>query len=102
MLACLGSWLAIQTGPHVTATKELVASHMMTLKRVGVNHDHLETRYLSEPILAEAAAAGTANHGWTKPLEALVPEMRHGIVDRGYRGEFITKVLLCMAVEVAP
>ena len=101
MLACLGPRLAIQTGPYVTATKELVASHMMTLERVGTNHDHLETRYLSEPILAEAAAQGTANHGWAKPLEALVSEMRHGIVDRGFRGEFITKVLLCMAVEDA-
>ena len=101
MLACLGPRLAIQMGPYVTATKELVASHMMTLERVGVNHDHLETRYLSEPILAEAAAEGTANYGWAKPLETLVSEMRHGIVDKGYRGEFITKVLLCMAVEDA-
>ena len=99
MLACLGPRLAIQVGPYVTATKELVASHMMTLERVGENHDHLEARYLSEPILCEAAAEGTATYGWTKPLEALVSEMRHGIVDKGYRGEFITKVLLCMAVE---
>jgi hypothetical protein len=101
MLACLGPRLAIQTGPYVIATKELVASHMMTLERVGANHEHLETRYLSEPIMAEAAAQGTAKHGWAKPLEALVSEMRHGIVDRGFRGEFITKVLLCMAVEDA-
>jgi hypothetical protein len=44
---------------------------------------------------------GTATYGWAKPLEALVSEMRHGVVDKGFRGEFITKVLLCMAVEDA-
>ena len=74
---------------------------MMTLERVGVNHDHLETRYLSEPILAEASAEGTANYGWAKPLETFVSEMRHGIVDKGYRGEFITKMLLSIAFEDA-
>jgi hypothetical protein len=101
MLASLGPRLAIQLGPYVTATKELVASHMMSLERVGENRNHLEARYLSEPILAEAAAMGTATYGWAKPLDALVSEMRHGVVNKGFRWEFITKVLLCMAVEDA-
>lgn len=63
MLACLGLRLAIQMGLYVTATNELVALYIIALERVGVNYNHLETRYLSELILAEVAAEGTAIHG---------------------------------------
>jgi hypothetical protein len=45
-LACVCSRLAIQTGSCVTATSELVASHMMALIQVGENHDQLESSYL--------------------------------------------------------
>jgi hypothetical protein len=101
MLACLGPRLAIQTGSYVTATRELIASHMMTLLRVGRDHDQLEAFFASEPILAEASAQATAEYGWAKPLEVLVSELRHGVVYKGFRGEFITKVLACMAIEDA-
>ena len=101
MLACICSRLAIHTGSYVTATKELVASYMMPLERVGQYHDQLETRYLSEPILAEVAAEATGIFGWTRPLETLLSEMRSGVVVKGYRGEFVTKVLLAMAMEDA-
>jgi len=101
MLACLGPRLAIQTGSYVTATRELITSHMMTLLRVGRDHDQLEAYFASEPILAEASAQATAEYGWTKPLEVLVSELRHGVVYKGFHGEFITKVLACMAIEDA-
>jgi hypothetical protein len=101
MLACLGPRIALQTGSFVTVTRELVASHMMTLLRAGADHDQLEGCYPSEPILAEASAQATAKYGWSKPLEVLVTELRHGVVMKSFRGGFITKVLACMAMEDA-
>ena len=56
MLACLGPRIALQTGSFVTIARELIASYMMTLLRVGTDHDQLEGCYPSEPILAEASA----------------------------------------------
>ena len=101
LLACLGPRLALQIGSFCEDARELVASHMMFLEHVGDEHEQLFVRYLSEPILAEASAQATAEHGWDVPLESLLYKILHGVVDRGFRGEFVTKVLLCIAVEDA-
>jgi hypothetical protein len=99
-LACLGPRLALQLGSFCHDTRELVASHMMCLEHVGPAHQLL-ARYISEPILAEASATATANHGWAVPLEFLLTKIQHGVVDSGFRGELVTKVVLCLAVEDA-
>ena len=100
-LACLGPRLALQIGSSCEDARELVASHMMFLEYVGDDHVQLCTRYLSEPILAEASAQATAEYGWDAPLEALLYKILHGVVDAGFRGEFVTKALLCIAMEDA-
>jgi hypothetical protein len=74
---------------------------MMALLRVGENHDQLESSYLSEPVLAEAAAEATGNYGWVLPLKILVSEMRAGVVAKGFRGEFVTRALVMIAMEDA-
>jgi hypothetical protein len=99
MLALMGCRIAIQTGSYVFLVQELVASHMMVLAKVENNREQLEGCYPSEPILAEASSAVTARNGWTKPLQTLIASLRHGIVQNGFRGEFVTKVLLCMTME---
>jgi hypothetical protein len=101
-LACICCRLAIQTGSYVTS--KLVSSHMMALLRVGENHenhDQLESSYLSEPVLAEAAAEATGRYGWVLPLKILVSEMRAGVVWKGFRGEFVTRALVMIAMEDA-
>jgi hypothetical protein len=100
-LACLGPRLALQIGSFCQDARELVASHMMFLEHVGDDHEQLFTRYLSEPILAEASARATAEHGWDAPLETLLFKVLHGVVDAGFRGELVTKALLCIAMEDA-
>ena len=100
-LACLGPRLAFQIGSFCQDARELVASHMMSLEHVGDDHVRLFTRYLSEPILAEASARATAEHGWEIPLEYLGYKVQEGVVKAGFRGELVTKVILCMAVEDA-
>ena len=100
MLAVLGCRLAIQTGSYVSLVHELVASHMMVLLRI-VRHEQVEAIYPSEPMLAVASYLLTAQFGWVRPLQTLITSLRHGIVGKGFRGEFVTKVLLCMAMEDA-
>ena len=100
MLAVLGCRLAIQTGSYVSLVQELVASHMMVLLRI-TGHEQIEGIYPSEPMLAVASSALTSTFGWVRPLQTLITSLRHGIVGKGFRGEFVTKVLLCMAMEDA-
>jgi hypothetical protein len=100
-LACLGPRLALQIGSCTQDARELVASHMMYLEHVGDDHVQLFTRYLSEPILAEASARATGENGWDIPLDYLVYKLQHGVVDSAFRGEFVTKALLCVACEDA-
>ena len=100
---CLQCWVVdslIQTGSYVSLVHELVASHMMVLLRI-IRHEQVEGIYPSEPMLAVASSALTAAFGWVRPLQTLITSLRHGIVGKGFRGEFVTKVLLCMAMEDA-
>jgi uncharacterized protein YecT (DUF1311 family) len=73
---------------------------MLYLEHVGDDHQ-LFTRYLPEPILAEASAQVTGKYGWELPLDCLLYKIQHGVVDGGFRGEFVTKALLCIACEDA-
>lgn len=100
-LACLGPRLALQLGSYTQDARELIASHMMCLEHVGDDHVQLFSRYLSEPILAEASARATGDNGWVKPLDYLLYKLLHGVVEGGFRGEFVTKALMCVAAEDA-
>ena len=73
----------------------------MVLLRVSKDLRQIEGIYPSEPILAAASSAIAAHYGWLNPLKTFVTSLRHGVVDKGFRGEFVTKVLLCMAMEDA-
>lgn len=100
-VALLGPRLALQVGSFSQDARELVASHMMYLEHVGDDQHQLFTRYLSEPILSEASSQVTAKYGWALPLDRLLYKIQHGVVDGGFRGEFVTKALLCIACEDA-
>jgi hypothetical protein len=101
MLALMGPRLALQTGSFTALLPEMVSSHLMILMRVSDDHEQLEAFYASEPILAEASSSITAVYGWERPCQAMVALFRHGMVDKGFRGEFVTKGLCCIAFEDA-
>ena len=101
MLALMGPRLALQTGSFTALLPEMVSSHLMILMRVSDDHEQLEAFYASEPILAEASSTITAVYGWERPCQAMVALFRHGMVDKGFRGEFVTKALCCIAFEDA-
>jgi hypothetical protein len=43
----------------------------------------------------------TGKFGWELPLDRLLYKIQHSVVDGGFRGEFVTKALLCIACEDA-
>ena len=94
---------------------ELVASKMRWLVNVSEMRYRIRTTYLSEPILAEAAACIMNGFLWKRPqeppfpdrdhgspmtyfIEKLGSELNHSYVDRGSNGE-LTARLLCMSLS---
>ena len=99
MVACLGPRLQLHSGSNVSAISDLVAGHLMVLIRVDEDHTDLEAMYPSESILAAVSAEATGTYGWHVPLEKLNYMLSHGIVDKGYRGELIARILCLIASE---
>ena len=61
----------------------------------------MRTIYPSEPILAQVSAHLTKEYGWDSPLCALHHYVQGGIVEGGYRGELLTKIVCLMAMDTA-
>jgi len=101
LLAVLAPRLALTIGPYTLEASELIASHLAVLTRTDDERHFLRTVYPSEPILAEVSAGLTHEHGWASPLSALVHYVKGGIVDAGFRGELITKIVCLMAMDRA-
>jgi hypothetical protein len=101
LLAVLAPRLALTAGPYSLEASEIIASHMAVLMKTDEDRHFLRTAYPSEPILAEASASLTAEYGWGKPLRALHHFIQTGIVDAGFRGELLTKIVCLMAVDKA-
>ena len=97
LFAVLAPRLAITAGPYSLEASEIVASHMAVLVRTDGDRHFLRTAYPSEPILAEASARLTAENGWGRPLRALNHYVQTGIVDAGFRGELLTKIICLIA-----
>jgi hypothetical protein len=101
LIAVLAPRLALTIGPYTLEASELIASHLAVLTRTDNERDFLRTVYPSEPILAEASARLTNKHGWANPLNALIHYVHGGIVEVGFRGELLTKIVCLMAIDKA-
>ena len=101
LLAILAPRLAVTAGPTSHEAAELIASHLAVLMTTDENRHVLRTAYPSEPILAEASANLTSENGWGQPLRALSDYIKCGIVEGGFRGELLTKIVCLMAIDQA-
>ena len=88
-------------GPYTLEASELIASHLAVLTRTDDERHFLRTVYPSEPLLAEVSARLTHRYGWAHPLSALVHYIEGRIVEAGFRGELITKIICLMAMDEA-
>lgn len=101
LLAVLAPRLAITAGPYSLEASEIIASHMVVSMKTDEDRHFLRSAYPSEPILAEAAGRLTVEYGWAQPLRALQHYIQTGIVDAGFRGELLTKIVCLMAADKA-
>ena len=101
LLAVIAPRLLLAAGPYALEAAEIVASQMAVLLKLDEDHHFLSLMYSSEPILAEASARLTAANGWSQPRRALNHFIGSGIIDAGFRGELLTKIVYLMAVDMA-
>jgi hypothetical protein len=100
LLSVLAPRLALTTGPYTREAAEIVASHLAIVVSADHHRHFLSTTYPSEPLVAAASASLTyKRYGWANTLSALTTYVQTGIVDAGYRGELLTKILCLMAVD---
>ena len=73
---------------------------------VSEDRESMVTGYFSEPVLVQAAAQLTneassevhsALNKWRVLLKVLLGSLRKGMVDAGFRGELVARVLLLLA-----
>ena len=99
LLAILAPRLALTTNPYLREAAEIIASHLAILMRTDTDRHFLRSAYASEPIIAEASAQITREKGWGQVLRALHTNVQIGIVEGGFRGELLSKILCLMAVD---
>ena len=99
LLAILAPRLALTTNPYLREAAEIIASHLAILMRTDKDRHFLRSAYASEPIIAEASAQITREKGWGQVLRALHTNVQTGIVEGGFRGELLSKILCLMAVD---
>ena len=101
LLAVLACRLALTIGPSTRKSSDLMASHLAIPTVIDEDRYFVRTMYPSEPVLAEASAKLTSDYGWFEPIRALSHLIGSGIVDAGFRGELLTKVVCLMAMDRA-
>lgn len=99
LLALLAVRLGITAGPSGPEAGELVASHLGVLVDVHVERPFLQVQYPSEPILAAVAALHLQVTGWDRPLMALCKYIDSSVVDAGFRGELLSKIVCLLAMD---
>ena len=99
MLALLAVRLAIAAGPSTIEAGELVASHLAVLLSAETEHPFLKIGYPSEPILATVAALHLQTTGWDRPLMSLCNYIDSSVVDAGFRGELLTKIICLLTMD---
>jgi hypothetical protein len=101
LVSAIAPRIALSANPDSIEASVMMANHMAVLMRTDTDRHFLRIVYPSEPLLAEASADITDKYGWGRPLQALHLYVQSGIVDVGFRGELLTKIVCLMAAEDA-
>jgi len=90
--------------PEVTAfLDEAVASHMRICLSVTPDRLWRNTSYPSEPVLSDAAASllHERDNSVEECLKVLNAKLRRGMIDKGQRGEILSRVILLLGRDAA-
>jgi hypothetical protein len=100
-IAILGVRICLDVVPQCQISHDLVAQNMRTLLYIAPDRESIISGYFSEPVLVQAAAQVTnsrdSNRRWSMLLEQLIFCMRNGMVDAGFSGELVARILLLLA-----
>ena len=99
LLALLAVRLAITAGPSTIEARELMSSHLGVLVSAETERPYLKIAYPSEPILATVGALHLKATGWDRPLMAICNYIDSLVVDAGFRGELLTKVICLLTMD---
>lgn len=104
-LAVLGLSVGLDITPQFSVASQLVKSHMRTCCHISHDRSFIYTTTVVEPVLAEAAARiqHQIQHQFGEGmfLQVLSRFCKRGIVENGYRGELVARVVLIHAVHQA-
>lgn len=99
LLALLAVRLDIVAGASTVEAGKLVASHLAVLTAADAEQPFLKVRYPSEPILAHVSASHLQRVRWDRPLLALCNFIDSSVVDAGFRGELLTKIICLLSMD---
>ncbi|PCH39028.1 hypothetical protein WOLCODRAFT_29336 [Wolfiporia cocos MD-104 SS10] len=109
-LAVLDMRIMLDFGPHRDANivqQRLIESHMRIALCVPAHREYSYSAYLSEPLLAEAAARIMATIREEQEndddtiAEMLWKYTKSGLISKGDRGELVARLLLTLALDKA-
>ena len=102
LMAVASVRLCLQFLSSSTLVETLVHSNMATCTYISPDQERLMIHYPSEPALAFAANMLTLyeKYDWECILKELDQQIRSGIVENGYRGELVARVLLSCAWDL--
>ena len=102
ILAVLSVRLCLSISPTSLYGPSLVARHMATALSVTEDRMSMVVTYPSEPVLAAGAKLFMRNQdNISQMISALQVFLAHGVVDKGYKGEIIVRLLMMLAIDKA-
>jgi hypothetical protein len=99
-ISILGSRLAINICPYSQVSHNLVSDFLALCLWISKDRRALASKMCSEPILSHASAIvydRMNQQAQMKALDILAQSMKKGIVEAGYRGELVSRVLFILA-----
>src|SRR6185312_10625933 len=102
VLSVLSVRLCLDVVPTNHIASEMVGSYLRLCIFISKSCRYLFTISPSEPILVDVAAELMLQPGHLiKLIDKLFDATRCGVVDDGYRGELVARMLLLLAADVA-
>ena len=102
LLAALSVRLCLSISPTSLYAPSLVACHMGTALSVSEDRMSMTVTYPSEPVLAVAARKLMNNAENIQQMISTLNEfLAFGVVDKGYKGELIVRLLMTLAMDKA-
>eukprot|EP00743_Colponemidia_sp_Colp-15_P007267 GILK01007848.1.p1 GENE.GILK01007848.1~~GILK01007848.1.p1 ORF type:complete len:844 (-),score=102.45 GILK01007848.1:243-2735(-) len=98
-LALLSCRYSLYLVPQSQSCDTLLAGHMATCLWLSRARESVLVSYVSEPVLAEAAAEILSHNQLQSALNSLASALMNGVVEPGYRGELVARILLLPLVK---